>query len=383
MLFESLHDALDKLFDNPLTSLPMALQQRIEKEYFPISWDSLSADQRRKFAIAWDDEHDPAMESDRQYWWDFYQRKQAIEAHIEQWSAIAAPTATDLAKQEARLTALKLELAEMKRQEHQQQRVGKQRERITTEKQGVTNLKYIAYPKAMKMLSERLKATPEEMAAWLFLEPGLGGLVAYLHVDELDPPPTFSFARYTDNDDPDYIGPMMGCYFRIDDVVKFQPVERFITGKMLIKRWSEKPDIHPRGFIQAKIKESRLLDLHPIYGGTDATFSGNGSHPPLETGLFSLAQIEEIEKSDFSDDVNDVPATGKPAGHLNHDPEMQKMANEMATEIFDSTGRVPTKDKVARKLADKIEIPFDTVLRRIRAEWKKKSPTKYKKLPHK
>jgi len=48
----------------------------------------------------------------------------------------------------------------------------------------------------------------------------------------------------------------------------------------------------------AKIRESRLADMHPIYGGTAATFSEIGSFPPLETGLFSLSHVEAIERED-------------------------------------------------------------------------------------
>ena len=39
---------------------------------------------------------------------------------------------------------------------------------------------YIAYPKAMAQLAERLKASPEELAVWVFMGTGgLGGLPAY------------------------------------------------------------------------------------------------------------------------------------------------------------------------------------------------------------
>ena len=121
MPFESLYEALADLFEEPFSKLPSKLSEWVAKEYDPLSWDQLSVDQRRMRAEQWDYYNDPAMESDRQYWSDFYQRMQAIEAQIEQWSTIATPTATDLAKQETKLETLKLELAAMQNQEQQQQ----------------------------------------------------------------------------------------------------------------------------------------------------------------------------------------------------------------------------------------------------------------------
>ena len=35
---------------------------------------------------------------------------------------------------------------------------------------------FVAYPKAMKLLAERLEATPEELAAWVWVGPKHGGL---------------------------------------------------------------------------------------------------------------------------------------------------------------------------------------------------------------
>lgn len=233
----------------------------------------------------------------------------------------------------------------------------------------------------MKLLSDRLKATPDEMAAWLFYGPEQGGLAAFLNANELDPPPRFYYSPGSEGDF-DYLSSLMACWFSAEEVANFQPADRYITGKALIKRWSYLPDIQPEAFVMAKIRESRLIDMHPIYGGTEVTFSGMGLFPPLEVGLFSLSQIEEIEQSDFSNE-SDMPISHKPAGHLNHDPEMQIKANEIAAEIISSTGRIPTRDKVAKKLAEQIVIPVDTVLRRIRAEWKKKSPPKYKTSLHK
>lgn len=158
--------------------------------------------------------------------------------------------------------------------------------------------KYIAYPKALSLLNARLQTTSEEVAAWLFMGPEQGGLAAYMNANELDPPPKFYYSPGREGDF-DYFLPLMGCWFLEDDILNFQPTERYVTGKALIERWGEQTGLQSETYILAKIMESRLDDLHPIYGGTEATFSGIGRFPPLETGLFAISQIEEIEKSDF------------------------------------------------------------------------------------
>jgi hypothetical protein len=102
----------------------------------------------------------------------------------------------------------------------------------------------------------------------------------------------------------DYLAPMMGCWFMVEDVERFSPADRYMTGKALIERWSTQAGIVPKAFIQAKIEESRLIDLHPTYGGTRGTISEDDTFPPLEAGLFLLAQVEAVEAEDFGSAVD-------------------------------------------------------------------------------
>ena len=164
--------------------------------------------------------------------------------------------------------------------------------------QVTANRGYIAYPKALAILAQRLKATPDDVAAWVFLGPELGGLSAYLNANELDPPPTFYY-HPDRHGDFDYVSPLMGCWFREDEIAQFKPAAQFITGKELIERWSVHPGVQPEAFIRAKITESRLLDMHPISGQTQGTNPGVSYYPPLISGLFSLAEVEAIEAEDF------------------------------------------------------------------------------------
>jgi hypothetical protein len=113
----------------------------------------------------------------------------------------------------------------------------------------------------------------------------------------------------------------MGCWFLQSDIEQFVPTDRYITGTALIERWSRVPGLRPEAFIRAKIAESRLWDVHPTYGHTEATFSGGHvQFPPLSAGLFELSHVERIEIEDGLD-VSLIPA--------DHDPTLfQKSTDE-------------------------------------------------------
>ncbi|GEM_PF-2016426 len=297
--FNSLTFALEEWFDKPLSDIPGKVQKLIKQDFSPMPWDDLHPDQRRSVALQLDYQHDPDTDEERQYWSDFFWRKDALEKKIAEWRAIATPTASDLAQKEARLDELKKELARM---EHQ----GLQSQGDYYPKRDQSNLRpnYIAYPLAMSSLAERLKATPEELSAWIFLSTKDEGLFAYTNANELDPPPRFYFCSL--NPQEDYLSPLMSCWFVEEDVANFQPTERFITGKALIERWSKQPHIKPITFIIAKIQESRLHDIHPTFGLTCGS-TGEDSSPPIESGLFSLTEVRDIEAKDFSVIYSEAP----------------------------------------------------------------------------
>lgn len=303
--FDSLCLAFEDWFDKPLADLPEALRQRVEQEFSPMPWDQLSPAGRRSVALQLDYQHDPATAEERRLWWDFYQRVDAVKDQIAKWEAVAAPTAADLALKETRLAELNQELTRMKIQERTS--VGEYRpeqKHVDVQDGGsaaspAPPIRYIAYPKAMNRLTTRLNATPEELAAWLFMGPEDGGIAAYLNANELDPPPRFRYA--TGSDSQDYVAPLMACWFKSNELDQFEPADRYITGKTLIERWSAVPNLDPAAFIRAKIAESRLTDMHPIYGGTQGGFSDESDYPPLASGLFALSQIENVEAADFAE----------------------------------------------------------------------------------
>ena len=196
--FDALSLALEVWFDRPLGDLPDALRQRVEREFSPMPWEQLTADQRRCVALQLDYQHDPGTERDRQFWWDFFQRVDELKKQIVEWEAVATPTAAELATKETRLAELQQDLARMEAQQRaargdyvpeRHAASIKQEESLAETTPGAS---YIAYPKAMQQLVQRLGASPEELAAWIWIGPKDGGIAAYMNANELDPPPRFS-----------------------------------------------------------------------------------------------------------------------------------------------------------------------------------------------
>lgn len=370
---DSLTQAFNEWFDRPLGDLPEQLRLRVEQEFIPMSWDSLSPNQRRNIAIQLDGLHDPAAERERKFWWGFFEREDALKKQLTDWESVSAHVASDLATKEARIREIREELARMDARKRAdrgdamplQKAIGKP-----------SDNEYIAYPKALHLLNQRLGVTPDEMAAWIWLTPEHGGIAAYLNANELSPPPRFFFSEVSQSQD--YIGPMMACWFLTCDIEQFVPTERYITGVGLIKRWNMNLGTHALAFIQAKVDESRLLDIHPIYGGTRGTSNDVGL-PPLETGLFSLAQVEKIEAEDFEQSTNSESeraprlgtnewhkANAKAAANARHaQPGGSREKHEQILAIW-ATGKYSSKDLCAEQECAALNMSFSTARKALR-----------------
>lgn len=341
--FDSLTWAFEDWFDTPMQELPAPLRERAKREFKAISWDGLAGDERRSLALQLDYQHDPATKKDQEFWDDFFWKRTVLQEQLDKWAALAVPTASDLATKETRLIELQQELTRMNQLSKKKQ---SDYYPAKPEAQGAAkvNVRYIAYPKAICRLIDRLGATPEELAVWVWLGPDTGGVAAYLNANELDPPPRFSFSIGGDHD---YVAALMPCWFEEKALSDFEPAERFITGEALINRWSDRPALKPEPFIKAKICESRLEDLHPIYGGTKGTFDEETDWPPLSTGLFALSKVEAIEAEDF-DDGAPAPLGTKTKARASG---MTRLAPDLASgEVGLAKGALPIR-LAARKLA--------------------------------
>lgn len=214
---------------------------------------------------------------------------------------------------------------------------------------------FIAYPSALRELNRRLGATADELAAWVFYGPDRGGLTAYVNANELSPPPRFHYQMFLHADDEwDYLGPLMRTWFRRADIAGFEPSERYISGDSLIKRWSGQPGLVPAAYIQAKIDESRLDDLHPIVGVTRANID-EPMFAPLEKGLFKLSFVRAVEAEDFGG-VLDEPQRCLPAHRSDG-------AHHIEGDATNATGRrSPVVGSGSAKL-DRDEPPLERSLR--------------------
>jgi len=354
--FDALTLALEEWFDSQLCDLPNALRKRAEQEFFAMPWDKLSADQRRSVALQLDYQHDPATKQDQKFWWDFFERVDSLKKQLAEWETVATPTATELALKATRLAELKKEIAHMDAQKelsrgdyYPERKPSLAKDDLSLAEPAPTT-RYVAYPKAMHQLTARLGATAEELAAWIWLGPKDGGITAYLNANEMDPPPRFFYA--TGSDSHDYIAPLMACWFKVDDIDQFEPADRYITGAALIERWGQRPGLHALAFIQAKIAESRLMDIHPIYGGTRGAFSEQSDWPPLESGLFPMAHVLRIESEDFGDgDKTEVqPAQLKEASSSNWKLLVQAEAAKR-WKALRAAGANPTRHSIRDDLA--------------------------------
>ncbi len=297
-------------YERRATTLPKALREEVAQAFFPLTWDQLAPTQREQLAMQLDAMHDPDQAEIRQRWWNHFVRVGEVKRQITVWENVATPTAQDLIRQQTELDELREELARL-------EVIGGPRPQPSQERQPLpveVRERYIAYPGAFLQLQQRLAATPEEMAAWVFLGPDLGGLSAYLHANELKQHPRFHYEEMDaglPGADLDYLMPLQACWFVLSEVQSFAPKTRYITGRDLIERWSKVPGLSAAAYIDAKVRESRLVDLHPLSGGTRAGRDGSGKDalPPVEAGLFSVAEVEAIEAEDFGMSLKPEPET--------------------------------------------------------------------------
>ena len=295
-------------------------------------------------------------------------RKRHIKRRIKAWRSVAIPRANKRTPSQTYLFDLK----QTRLAEFEEELAGMKEHGSTDSAKGGTFISpdfkahFLAYPEAMRMLDQRLDATKDELAAWVWT----GEIAAYLNVNGMEPPLHFHYdAGYVKNFD--YIAPLTPCWFIKEEITRFEPGERYKTGSELIERWEKRagtcldttPEIE--AYIQAKASESRLSAFHPCFGVIQKSFPGDDTYPPLESELFVLSQIEAIEAEDFGVDTTDRPSKSK----RNHDPVLQGLANEIAKREMKMPGQTVTKYDVAMILAERCGRNLGTVLRNIKKKW--------------
>lgn len=202
---------------------------------------------------------------------------------------------------------------------------------------------YISYSNTLRILRERLNATPEEIAGWVWFGPEIDGLAAY--ADDEDPPKRFYLGENMDLRDPDatfcdinspafYLPPMEQAYFRITEIEDFEPKARFLTGSQLIARWQPYLGERLEAFIKAATDNGSLDEQCPIIGSTEW-----GKNAPKEIGLFELANIEAIELEEGITPVID---------HAKQEEPLSSRRNNAILKELKAAGHDPLSLKVAK-----------------------------------
>lgn len=285
--FSSLSEALEGKFDTPWPDLPLDLRARVEASFGPFSWEWLDSKGRQSIAAQWDQQHDPANEGANEYWFKHGFRAVELRRELAKFGNAKPHSA-----EEAQRRAIERELEDLDRVAQRTVAL-----KGVSARKSVPTGSLVPFPRAMALLADRVSTTVEELGAWVFY----GQLSAF--VKRGGDPVRFQFDPFTHRND-DYKALLAKCWFVATEVRAFKPTDRFTTGKALIEEWTPRLQVPAGAFIQAKVEEHRLTDLHPIFGETRAS-KPEAELPPLEEALFESAQIDAIEREDF-------PGEGEP-----------------------------------------------------------------------
>jgi hypothetical protein len=252
-----------------------------------------NADGRRSLAAQIDAENEPQLHDDVEFWFNLDSDKRSLQAEILSITKLKPSSLLDRESQQRQLTKLKNEM---------------QRLRLIEKRPDIS--RFLAYPIhdipmpdglipfaiACQELKERLDAKVYEIAAWMVF--GVTPLPGYIKTQDVTQCSRLVLPRVLNSFDAGEV--LVASWFKQVDVDNFIPDERYISGVELVERWNPHLNGYATAFIVAKVAESRLDDLHPITGLTQATFPGEGLLPPISGAIFRLSQILLIESAELS-----------------------------------------------------------------------------------
>lgn len=321
--FVPLTTSLDGWFDKPLSKLPRRLRELVEDAFWPISWDVLSAEQRQCHALNQDYQDDPATLDERQHTWDLVVKKQDLEGQIRELELIAATNPLEIESKTRQIADLRQQLDRIQATEAIDSTIARYRDARKLSAAGsknpaVTNnlITETAVPDvhflvAREILKERLGATPQEIAIWVWMGKNSGEIDGYRDAPQYDDPPKFHFPPSESFDSRfDYVSEMMHCYFRRSDLDSFTPGDRYLTYLQLVERWrTQLTEQEIVALIKAEGKTEELTGFHPLTGAVQGAGSmGEEGFPPLDQGMFCLAHIEAVERRVFRNATSGVVA---------------------------------------------------------------------------
>ena len=301
-----IHKQLKGLFGVPLNELPAELTEVIRLSVIPRfslvkPWDDLSPEEQYAVATLFDYLQHPATKQFQQYDEELTQRKKLTIDKIKKVESTPVLSITELERQEYLLSELSDQLRTIEYSQNSLNCNPVDVDSVLYEPVQDTS-RFIPYPQAFKLLEKRLSASPEEIAAWVYLGQNEGGLAAYIDINNSSGPSRFHF-KYGLREE-SYLAQLMSSWFLAGDVTGFQPEDRFITGRQLIEHWQKQSAIQVDAFIKAKIDENRLRDLQPIV--STSQWCKESSAPSLDSALFPWSEIEVIDSVDFGQDPYDI-----------------------------------------------------------------------------
>ena len=294
--YQSAVTVLDGRFGKELAKLPKPIRKMVAEEIFPFQWDSLSEAQRRSWAAQRDLKSDPARQGEQAFWWQHASNVQKLAEDIRLLELSRTDPSPEHAENKKELARLTQELNALKLKALGVRDLLANKGIVPRKDMATAQTKYVPYAVAFDILGDKYEATIEEIAMWIFCGKNDHGLDAFLNANEMTVPSRFNFDCW---DDFDYQSHLMACWFDADEIKAFVPKERYISGDTLVERWKDRSGIKVVAFIRAKIRESRLMGIHPISGATQWNYVDSTSYPAKETAIFSLLEVKEIEAADF------------------------------------------------------------------------------------
>ncbi len=312
--YKSLEGVLGGRFDGTLDALSPVDRKSVEEALFPLSWNECGPKRRKALIQQHDHYRDPARRSEYSFWWKHVTRRQAIQSEIEVWEKLSATSIAEKSEKHAAVKRLSTELKKLDQKAKRTRDLLEKRKDDAQSSSQDPDVDYYSFPQALQVLQHRHNVSAEEMAIWIWLGAKDNGLDAYRtpSVDGLRD--RFHFPCW---DDWDYKPMMMGCFFKKRDVDNFTALERHVSYEQLTERWRSHPGmLSVKAFIQSKVAQGALMDMHPITGTTQLNDITNVDRPPAEAAIFCLKEIERIEAEELapvSTDEANKPSIAKAA----------------------------------------------------------------------
>ncbi len=232
---------------------------------------------------------------------------------------------------------------------------------------------WLPFPEASRILERLHQATREEIAIWVFLGAGAGGLDGYLDapmygVDATPPRCSFDDLR----DESELLLHLMRSYFDRAALEAFLPGGRYVTHEQAVEKILPfaNDEASVRALLLARAESGELDALHPITVVTQHCH-GHGVDPryePLEKGMFAKSAIDALIASNFPGAKTTYLAKET---HEERDRRLQARAEELYQE---GLGRKPPAKYRKNKLCTLIfeeektrsKVTFDRLQRIIR-----------------